>query len=848
MADPNQLAARRDQLIEQVSSLEAEIESLRRTLRDLQGQLAVTPANTPNRGLLERRIAALQQRLDSRVSVQRNAERELTQVSQQLGTAVAPTQPVNSAGQEVEQAQQARDDGASTQSPVVTEGRVGTGATNAQNPNRPGSLLEAEGFTDPTAQPTRTQSDVQVIPPPTAPTPITSNPEYTGSLMDMEGFGDPTEVNPQPSPTVEQGGYSEPDDNIGATEEDQRANDVQQLANRFNRAIVPRANILDQFSSYTYSISIYLMSPELYSQLRRTKQRRLDGAYLLMQSGGAPVGGRNQEFPLDFYIDNLEIQHVAPGKGTGMAHNATTLRFTVFEPNGISLLDRLYAATNKYVGTGPGSTSQSTRNKNYAAQNYLMVIRWYGYDAQGQLVTGNTISNQNAVTDANAVVEKFIPFQLTNIKFKIANKVTEYDVEGACPQDIMGLGRGRGTIPYNIELTATTLQNLVGGNASYARGQDPDAAAREAAQPERAAPDKANAAPSPTLVTGLTQALNAYQEELVKQRIYTKADVYEIRISHPELANAKVTPPGPPNKKYSPNVNANSAGQAKNPDQQAVNTNAKTSSATAGMSIVSFLDLAVRSTDYITKQQTKLRTKDKNGKPINTPQSSAAASGVAWYRIGVSIEPIGTEIDPKRNDLPYKIVYEIAPYGVNEVKSEYFPKGVFRGTQKRYAYWFSGENTSILDFEQQFNYLYYITVNSAQAPPIPAGNANYHEVEKRNYQAASGQSSQGTEDGEFEPAANAADYLYSPADQAQVKLNIIGDPAWIAQGEIWSGTRSPNTSQTGNVDPYFDAFLPDGTINFDSQEALFELSFNKPADYDLASGVMQVQGTQDDLS
>ena len=82
----------------------------------------------------------------------------------------------------------------------------------------------------------------------------------------------------------------------------------------------------------------------------------------------------------------------------------------------------------------------------------------------------------------------------------------------------------------------------------------------------------------------------------------------------------------------------------------------------------------------------------------------------------------------------------------------------------------------------------------------------------------------------LDAGANAADYLYSVADQGNVSLTIIGDPAWIQQGEVWSGI--------AGLDFDYGPFLPDGTINYESQEALFEILFNKPVDYDLETGLM----------
>jgi len=179
-------------------------------------------------------------------------------------------------------------------------------------------------------------------------------------------------------------------------------------------------------------------------------------------------------------------------------------------------------------------------------------------------------------------------------------------------------------------------------------------------------------------------------------------------------------------------------------------------------------------------------------------------------------------------------------YKVAQIKSDYFPQGKFLGTHKKYNYWFTGENTSILKFEQDFNYQFYLTVNSSQQVREVGTTSNYREYEKRITAPNSPESAQGQPGNTNEPGANAADYLYSPGDQAEVKLDIVGDPAWIQQGSIWYGVEGPDVKDPSQI-----AFLSDGTINYSSQEVLFEVAFNKPSDYDIKTGLMNIkkQGT-----
>ena len=122
--------------------------------------------------------------------------------------------------------------------------------------------------------------------------------------------------------------------------------------------------------------------------------------------------------------------------------------------------------------------------------------------------------------------------------------------------------------------------------------------------------------------------------------------------------------------------------------------------------------------------------------------------------------------------------------------------------------------------------MYYVVVNGNQRPPGSA--EEYREKNKRVFQARSQESDQGQDGKINEPAANAATSLYSPADLSRVKISIVGDPGWIAQGEIWRNIRFFN----------YNPFYPDGTINYEIQEPLFEIAWNKPVDYSLSTGLM----------
>jgi hypothetical protein len=250
---------------------------------------------------------------------------------------------------------------------------------------------------------------------------------------------------------------------VGATSDDQSGtrSTTKLIIDKFSGTVRPKPNVLDQYASYTYSISWYLLAPETYGKVLNSSTQRpnLAGDQLLMQSGGAPVSGntpgsvgRNAYFPNDYYLDNLEIKSVMLGSGSRSAHNSTEIKFIVTEPNGITLYENLYQAVKEVY---------NEVNLPYSQAQFCLVIRFYGYDAQGNLVAAH--APNTSVTDRSAVVEKFYPFKIKNIKFRIANRLVEYSVEAVCiPYDV-GMSTNRGTINSSMELAGLTVLDLLEG-------------------------------------------------------------------------------------------------------------------------------------------------------------------------------------------------------------------------------------------------------------------------------------------------------------------------------------------------------------------------------------------------
>ena len=71
---------------------------------------------------------------------------------------------------------------------------------------------------------------------------------------------------------------------------------------------------------------------------------------------------------------------------------------------------------------------------NYTAAQYLMVIRFHGYDEAGNPVTpikGSVVDRGGNQSDPTAVVEKFIPFGIKQINWSVGSKMVSYEWECA---------------------------------------------------------------------------------------------------------------------------------------------------------------------------------------------------------------------------------------------------------------------------------------------------------------------------------------------------------------------------------------------------------------------------------
>jgi len=627
----------------------------------------------------------------------------------------------------------------------------------------------------------------------------------------------------------------------------------------------PLTNPLDKYASYTYNLSLYLLTPEDYNKFvdsdTTSETINLPGDQLLIRSGGSPVGAgkRNSYFSdCDFTLDNLRIESVIGFSEQGVPSSLGRLSFTITEPAGATFIYRLQSATAELANKDPNSARQ------YYAHTYAIVIRFYGYDSNGQPITPKGDINQLdlAGSSESAVLTKIFLFMLSDVKTRIGTRIVEYQCSGIFGPSFVARTAMLGVSPARFELTGTNLNDIfngIPGTSNNANNQDanPRAETGDADTQEGGFygdASKVSAQPSQNIPTrGLCQAINQELQKLSRpQKQGTKAidipDEYEVLFASDNLRNAKIITAGLDNSLVS------AAGDVPT-DTKSINTrentsvpkNAKNVRILPGTPIIQWLDMMIRNSEYV-KSQASLAIKERStdadaqGEEDFYGKKVEQTKPVKWYKITPFNKILG--YDKLRKTYANKVIFAISEYGVTDVRSPYFKRAPWRGPDKLYNFTFTGQNTSVLNYEQDFNALYRQTFgigaqlgqDAAKEAAAAAGQVGasyaFRVVAETGKQGSLGDST--------DPAARAAAGIYSFTDLAKAKLKIIGDPDLLLQD--WYNVnqalinRQNLTQAAGGNDS--------NILNSNLGELYFQVTFLTGDDWNLADGIVKVEPRQ----
>lgn len=594
-------------------------------------------------------------------------------------------------------------------------------------------------------------------------------------------------------------------------------------------------NPLGYFSSYTYQISLYMITPDAYNAFIASGRREINalaqasggegGAYLIAQSGGInnQNSARAPGFQFDYAIDNLVITTTTNAKANETASNATELKFQIIEPYGFSFITKLKQA-NEALAEYAKSMGQGWP-ENPSKQFFILGLRFFGYDESGNQITGNEVYDGVTLdpnASGNGLFNTYYDVIINEIKFKIDGKATVYNI--ACtslpPQSAFSVKRG--LITANKEVTAATVDEAI---------------------------------------TQLFDKLNQDQIKLKEDGKIGEVNKYEIRyLGEParEIAEAKLVTPEDLDKFKWPGAGAKTSKQStaaaevkSQPDNTKRTITFSGSPATPILQAIN--NIVVQSNflrDALNVVYTTSLEPDPKKKSINENKPDTKKT-IKWYNCSAEISD--AVWDGKVNDWAYTITYVLQTYETPVIDSAYANPGKsYYGPHKRYEYWYTGKNSEIIQYEQNLDTAYFNVVlggdpassTSAAGDKTGGNNAGTGQTAQNGAgNASSGPNNVSRAPNQFtsqprigklgaglEAQNNYLTSLYDPGSFATAKITILGDPDFLVQD-----------SASSENQVYSKFYGTNGfTINPNGGQVFIEIDFKEAVDYTSNTGTLNI--------
>lgn len=575
-------------------------------------------------------------------------------------------------------------------------------------------------------------------------------------------------------------------------------------------------NPLGNFSSYTYQISLYMITPDAHTAFVSGGRKDINqfaksgadsgtgGAYLILQSGGVNtnLNKRPPGMDYDYYVDDLRITNKVSTQQTATSSNITKITFNVIEPYGFSFITKLKRAREALAAQSKIPNIQKAVNA--SKQFFVLGIRFQGYDANGEIANASKYFSDdtfNASPDASGVYERLYDILIEKISFKLGGGSTTYAITAKNIASEIGLHVARGTVDANMELVADTVGTALDGS-----GQG---------------------------VTSLFQTMNNNLAKAKDAGSREFPDEYYVRWlgeGAARIQNATLRSDVDPDKKKSAPAPANNASEVNEALSQGVlyDNNRIKISITQGMSVLQAIEKIIKQSSYMEDAlETLFESEETPNEDTASPDKKIQKDPptLRWYNVSPEIEVIA--FDTKINDFAYKITYVIQPYDTPAAVSPYGRTAKYYGPHKRYDYWYTGQNKEILSYEQQYdNTFFNITFNPDGDPAASGGDAKIAQLGNKPTTAE--------RTGRISPGIEAHNTymtsLFDPGAYAQARVQILGDPDFLMR------------EAAGSVNEVYKQFYQSDnfTINPNGGQVFIEIAFNEGIDYDTSVGTMKI--------
>ena len=628
-----------------------------------------------------------------------------------------------------------------------------------------------------------------------------------------------------------------------------------------------RTNKLHDYTSSTYRITMYLLSALDYANLA-ARPSTFNPKYVLISSGGGypkpaefsmvltgkEASGRHPDFQEDFFIENLNLTTVVGLNAKSKASNAIEIGFTIVEPYGMTLLDRLMSACSMPPVNSP----------NYIDQPYLLEVDF--------LANVDEDMKQNS---GIRIDRKRFAIKIIEMKIKPGASGTEYKCR-AIPFNHVAFQDTIASIPITLNVQADTLGSFFDSENEISKifsdGVIENDNRVETDLKKWIEINSANSTSSYT--SGFTKPTDA---EIQAQRNKIKASLTYTTDSFPAAYNTYMRGVAGIGKTftYPPSliaINIPDPGMKKSKIVDEKNTDSKTvpmadrtdgvrDSVTtsnlkdgktkqgfpisAGTNVVQLIDRVMQSSNYITEQVREAKETIAKSKQIIAERSKLLSDPntdseyqrqlkneirdaetemnqyrfLKWYKIIPQI--FLSNFDFSRNAYSKQVIYTIQPYQAANAYHPDFDKTRINKSKivRSYNYLYTGLNQDITAIDIDFDSSYYTAITAYQDNKTKNSSAFSGESDQNNYAtdvngkqsnptritdlahsfqtqgvnaAATGQMNRANSDKSY-AVSDIANSIYTSqrGDMLNVNLRIIGDPAFIKQDDIYVNPMSP---------------------------------------------------------
>lgn len=622
---------------------------------------------------------------------------------------------------------------------------------------------------------------------------------------------------------------------------------------QFNNPNLYRNSVGLGFASQSYDVSSTVTRQNQSGSFEDTRTATLQSSVVFSSAGRGDAERVNTKYGKpEYFVDNFQMTSVIAATPKTGNQNAINFTFDILEPFSMGLF--LQSLQNAAIKAG---------YVNYLDSPFLLKLDIIGFDESAKI--------------KKTIKPKYFILKLKKVTFTVDETGSKYAVE-AYPYNHQGFSDTVDTAFTDINISVTTDT-----------GSDADSN-----------PDEKGTVRD-LLATGknsLVALLNKNEELNVKQGRYDIKDRYEIHF--PEKSNQRFTK----NDQFSNDANASASFNPAGSKQKAVggtdvdSTTSKDignnpiSKSKFGFDVkkggnfpfktdkdvvdeetgrvkrgIMQIDESARSFHFTQKQKlTDIITQvilSSTWAKETTQKATEADGMVDWFKVDTQIEFL--DYDASIGDFAKKYIYRVVPF---KVHSSIFsnPNAVPVGYDnlekqivKKYDYIYTGQNTEILSFDIEINYLFYSGANpqSETKTKDEQNRDNKGTVENKPLET---KQSKGTESkaqaanlgkskvkknpdlfntlrggsGDIGVEQKIAESFHdafinvTSADLVKINFTIMGDTYYLIDSGLSNYFAAESSAST--------QLTEDGTMNYEGRDVYIYITFRTPADINLRTG------------